>query len=216
MARVLLADSQPIFNEALEVLLLRDGKHEPVVCAPSPVEILATVRRQSIDLVLLDAGLALTGSPALLESIKAVCEETKVVLLTTRLDVNVTVAAVQAGAVGVVSKTSATRVVLRIVEVVLAGEAAIPRALLPPVLRRLVEIQRTGCESAIDRLSPREREVLALLGQGWSNRQIGDRLYISPHTARTHVQNILEKLELHTRLEAATYAMRELDMLASS
>src|SRR5512132_1883062 len=63
-------------------------------------------------------------------------------------------------------------------------------------------------EERLDRLNPRERKVLALLGRGWSNAQIGRELYISPHTVRTHVQNILQKLEMHSKLEAATFAMQ--------
>jgi RNA polymerase sigma factor (sigma-70 family) len=62
---------------------------------------------------------------------------------------------------------------------------------------------------ALNRLSPREREVLALLGRGWSNAQIGRELYISPHTVRTHVQNILVKLEMHSKLEAASLALEQ-------
>jgi RNA polymerase sigma factor (sigma-70 family) len=62
---------------------------------------------------------------------------------------------------------------------------------------------------ALNRLSPREREVLALLGRGWSNAQIGRELYISPHTVRTHVQNILQKLEMHSKLEAVSFALEQ-------
>ena len=216
MARVLLADSQPLFNEALETLLVHDGSHEAVGRASSPEEILALARQVQADLVLLDAGLGLAGKPPLIKAIADGRQDAKIVLLAPDLDVEVLVAAVQAGAVGAVSKTSGTRVVLRVIEGVLAGEAAIPRALLPQVLNRLIDGQRAGSSSALARLSPRERQVLGLLGRGWSNRQIGRELYISPHTVRTHVQNILEKLELHSRLEAATYAMRELDALSAN
>jgi two-component system nitrate/nitrite response regulator NarL len=68
--------------------------------------------------------------------------------------------------------------------------------------------QLSSPSELFNRLSPREREVLALLGRGWSNAQIGRELYISPHTVRTHVQNILQKLEMHSRLEAALSAVR--------
>jgi two-component system, NarL family, nitrate/nitrite response regulator NarL len=68
-------------------------------------------------------------------------------------------------------------------------------------------------EERLNRLSPRERKVLALLGRGWSNVQIGRELTISPHTARINVENILVKLEMDSRLEAATFAKQhELDL----
>jgi DNA-binding NarL/FixJ family response regulator len=216
MARVLLADSQPLFNEALEALLVQDGAHQAVGRCSSSGEVVALAKRVQADLILLDADLGLSGTPPLVKILAGPPTGTKVVLLAAHLDVELLVAAVQAGAVGAVDKTSGTRVVLRIVEGVLAGEAAIPRLLLPKVLRQLIDGQRAGSASALARLSPRERQVLALLGRGWSNRQIGNELFISPHTVRTHVQNILEKLELHSRLEAATYAMRELDQLIAT
>jgi len=215
MAQMLLADSQPLFNEALGMLLAQDGAHEVVARASVADEILALAQRTPADLILLDAGIGLAGNPPLVEVLVGSPLNRKVILLAATLSVEVLVTAVQLGAVGAVSKTSGTRAVLRVVEGVLAGEAAIPRSMLPEVLRRLLNDQRNGSASALQRLSQRERQVLALLGRGQSNRQIGQQLHISPHTVRTHVQNILEKLELHSRLEAATFAMRELDALAS-
>jgi DNA-binding NarL/FixJ family response regulator len=215
MARMLLADSQPLFNEALGMLLAQDGAHEVVGRASVADEILALAQRTPVDLILLDAGMGLAGDPPLVEALVGSPLNRKVVLLAATLDVEVLVTAVQVGAVGAVSKTSGTHAVLRVVEGVLAGEVAIPRSMLPEVLRRLLSDQQGGSASTLQRLSQRERQVLALLGRGQSNRQIGQHLHISPHTVRTHVQNILEKLELHSRLEAATFAMRELDALSS-
>ncbi len=215
MARVLLADSQPLFNEALETVLGRSGAHQVTGRASSEDDLESLVRSVPFDLLLIDAGLALAGRPKVLERVSSELPGVKVVALSSRPDVDVTVAALRAGAAGVVSKTSGTHVILRVVEAVLRGEAAVSRAMLGEVLRRLVDGQRTGAESALARLSARETQVLTLLGQGWSNRMIGNELYISPHTVRTHVQNILEKLGLHTRLEAATYAMRELGELTA-
>jgi RNA polymerase sigma factor (sigma-70 family) len=103
------------------------------------------------------------------------------------LEDNLGETAVAAGAPQVVGRESGTK---------LDGEDVEPRAMLPQLFRPL------------NRLSPREREVLALLGRGWSNARIGRELYISPHTVRTHVQNILQKLEMHSKLEAATFAMQ--------
>ena len=90
----------------------------------------------------------------------------------------------------------------------LDGEGVVPRAMLPQLFRRLLDMGDRASDAPLNRLSPREREVLALLGRGWSNAQIGRELYISPHTVRTHVQNILQKLEMHSKLEAATFAMQ--------
>ena len=216
MAQILLADSQPLFNEALGTLLAQDGAHEVVGRASLADEILALARRGPVDLILLDAGIGLAGSPPLVEKLVGPPLNQRVILLAALLEVDLLVTAVQVGAVGAVGKTSGAHAVLRVVQGVLAGEVAIPRSMLPEVLRRLLNDQRGGPASGLQRLSQRERQVLGLLGRGQSNRQIGQQLHISPHTVRTHVQNILEKLELHSRLEAATYAMRELDPLLAT
>jgi DNA-binding NarL/FixJ family response regulator len=115
---------------------------------------------------------------------------------------------VRSGAVGVVGKKSGTRTVLRAVQAALDGEGVVPRAMLPELFRRLLDLGERNADSPLNRLSPREREVLALLGRGWNNARIGRELFISPHTVRTHVQNILQKLEMHSKLEAATFAMQ--------
>jgi DNA-binding NarL/FixJ family response regulator len=87
------------------------------------------------------------------------------------------------------------------------GEGAVPRGMLLELARRMVSRDRTP-DSPLSRLSPRERQVLALLSKGWDNARIGRDLFISQHTVRTHIQNILEKLGMHSKLEAATFAMQ--------
>jgi RNA polymerase sigma factor (sigma-70 family) len=84
---------------------------------------------------------------------------------------------------------------------------ATPPAALPQLVRRLHDISSRTTDAPLNRLSPREREVLELLGRGWSNAQIGRELRLSPHTVRAQVENLLVKLEMHTRIEAATSAM---------
>jgi DNA-binding NarL/FixJ family response regulator len=71
-------------------------------------------------------------------------------------------------------------------------------------------VSREGTpDSPLARLSPRERQVLSLLSRGWDNPRIAQELFISQHTVRTHIQNILEKLGMHSKLEAATFAMQQ-------
>src|SRR6266571_3868848 len=142
MARVFLADCQPLFNEALEALIARDGRNEVVGQASTALQVSESVVHLKPDLVVIDA------------------------------------------------------------------EGVVPRAMLPELFRRLIDLGDRASDTPLSRLSPREREVLALLGRGWSNSRIGDELFISPHTVRTHVQNILQKLEMHSKLEAATFAMQ--------
>src|SRR4029450_4469612 len=80
--------------------------------------------------------------------------------------------------------------------------------MLPQLFRRLLDMGDRATDAPLNRLSPREREVLALLGRGWSNAQIGRELYISPHTVRAHGQNMLQKVEVYSEREAVTFAMQ--------
>jgi two-component system nitrate/nitrite response regulator NarL len=208
MARVFLADCQPLFNEALEALISRDGRNEVVGQASTAAQVSESVVHLKPDLVVLDADLGLTTRPTLVETILQDLAETKVILLAQETDIELLLLAIRSGALGVVGKKSGTQTVLRAVQAVLDGEGVVPRAMLPELFRRLIDLGDRASDTPLSRLSKREREVLALLGRGWSNSKIGDELFISPHTVRTHVQNILQKLEMHSKLEAATFAMQ--------
>lgn len=208
MARVFLADCQPLFNEALEALISRDGRNEVVGQASTVGQVSESVVHLKPDLVVLDADLGLTSRPTLVETVLQDLAETKVILLVQETDIDLLLLAIRSGALGVVGKKSGTQTVLRAVQAVLDGEGVVPRAMLPELFRRLIDLGDRASDTPLSRLSPREREVLALLGRGWSNSRIGDELFISPHTVRTHVQNILQKLEMHSKLEAATFAMQ--------
>jgi DNA-binding NarL/FixJ family response regulator len=208
MARVFLADCQPLFNEALEALISRDGSNEVVGQASTAAQVSESVVHLKPDLVVIDADLGLTSRPTLVETIVQELAETKVILLAQDTDIDLLLLAIRSGALGVVGKKSGTQTVLRAVQAVLDGEGVVPRAMLPELFRRLIDLGDRASDTPLSRLSPREREVLALLGRGWSNSKIGEELFISPHTVRTHVQNILQKLEMHSKLEAATFAMQ--------
>lgn len=208
MARVFLADCQPLFNEALEALIARDGHNEVVGQASTAAQVSESVVHLKPDLVVIDADLGLTSRPTLVETILQELADTKVILLAQDTDIDLLLLAIRSGALGVVGKKSGTQTVLRAVQAVLDGEGVVPRAMLPELFRRLIDLGDRASDTPLSRLSPREREVLALLGRGWSNSRIGDELFISPHTVRTHVQNILQKLEMHSKLEAATFAMQ--------
>ena len=208
MARVFLADCQPLFNEALEALISRDGRNEVVGQASTAAQVSESVVHLKPDLVVLDADLGLATRPTLVETILQDLAETKVILLAQETDIELLLLAIRSGALGVVGKKSGTQTVLRAVQAVLDGEGVVPRAMLPELFRRLIDLGDRASDTPLSRLSKREREVLALLGRGWSNSKIGDELFISPHTVRTHVQNILQKLEMHSKLEAGTFAMQ--------
>jgi DNA-binding NarL/FixJ family response regulator len=154
-----------------------------------------------------DAALGLEGSPNLVTRMLEASPETRVIVLGDDHDADLLLAAIRAGAAGVVGKTYGASTVLRVAGAVMEGEGAVPRGMLLELARRMVSRDRAP-DSPLSRLSPRERQVLALLSRGWDNARIGRDLFISQHTVRTHIQNILEKLGMHSKLEAATFAMQ--------
>ena len=113
MARVFLADCQPLFNEALEALITRDGTNEVVGQASAVPQIVSSVPQLKPDLFVIDAGLALSSRPTLVEKILAELPDTKVILLAQDTDIDLLLHAIRAGAVGVVGKKSGTQTVLR-------------------------------------------------------------------------------------------------------
>ena len=206
VARVLLADSQRLFTEALEALFVQDGAHTVVGRSCYADEAISLVRRLQPDLALVNADLAMEGSPALAARMLEECPDMKTLVLGDDQDLELLLGSARAGAVGVVSKTHGADTVLRAVRAALDSEAVIPRRMMLRLVHRFVN--QNGGNSPLAKLSPRERQVLALLRRGWDNTQIGAELSISPHTARTHIQNILEKLGMHSKLEVAAYAMQ--------
>jgi DNA-binding NarL/FixJ family response regulator len=113
------------------------------------------------------------------------------------------------GASGYITKDCSLAEVVDAVRSVARGDMLVPPAMLGPLLADLLERKRDHEEALLrlSRLSARERQVLALVARGKKTAEIADTLVISPETARTHVQNILQKLNVHSRLEAASFVI---------
>src|SRR4029450_1946233 len=154
MARVLLADPQPLFNEALEALFSRDDLHQVVGRCSSASDAFAQVSSLRPDLVLVDASLGLDGSPNLVARILEARPEARVIVLGDDHDADLLLAAIRAGAAGVVGKTYGASTVLRVAGAVLEGEGAVPRAMLLELARRMAARDRTS-EQALGRGSSR-------------------------------------------------------------
>src|SRR5215211_3663251 len=137
MARVLLADSQPLFNEALEALFSRGDAHQVVGRCSSATDAFAHLSSLRPDLVLVDASLGLEGSPNLVTRILEARPEARVIVLGDDHDADLLLAAIRAGAAGVVGKTYGASTVLRVAGAVLEGEGAVPRAMLLELARRV-------------------------------------------------------------------------------
>lgn len=156
-----------------------------------------------------------TGSPdaagtSELTALLAATPELRTVILAERDDPRLAAAALQAGASGWVAKDCSLSRLLQVLRGVLRGETHLPPALLTGVLRELTTTRRhrTESEQLVSLLTPREHEVLRCMVGGLGRKAVAERLFLSPHTVRTHMQNVLGKLGVHSTLAAVALARR--------
>ena len=149
-----------------------------------------------------------TGAEAT-RAIKARWPAARVVMLTALNDDETILESIQAGADGYLTKDRAVEDVVSAVRAANAGETLLPRSVIVGIAQRVAAARDRGAErQPIEPLTPRELEVLRALTEGLSTPEICERLFIAPNTLRTHVQNIMGKLRVHSKLEAVAFALR--------
>jgi len=207
---ILLADKQALFRDALRLALDRENDLNVVATVGDGIRAVSEVKRLLPDIAILTAELpgcdGLTATRLITEHVP----DCKVLVLTAVEDDRVLVEALEAGASGYLSKQSGLIDLVSAVHSVLRSETLVPPRMLSAAFARLIGHRREQ-DSALrllDRLTARQREVLRLLADGAGNDAIAAELSISPDTARTHIQMIIKKLEVHSRLEAAVFVTR--------
>lgn len=207
--RVVLADGCALHRCALaDALDAADGV-SVVGVAVDGWEAVETVRRVRPDVVLADLELPGLDGVEACAAVKSTGTGVHVVLVSGTTDHDVLLAAVEAGVDGYVTKEAGLSVLVDAVRRVGRGEAVVPPLMLGGLLRSLIVRNRKADQAMrlFMRLTRRERDVLELLVDGCDHAAVADILVISPQTARTHIQNVIQKLEVHSRLEAAALAV---------
>jgi DNA-binding NarL/FixJ family response regulator len=200
-SRVLVVVGHAVFADALALALDADAEIEVVDAVSSVNDALAAATSLRPDVILVDHGLRDGRALSFVTALRERAPRTKVILLTGRSDDRLAVGAVEAGCSGLVGRDRRLPDLVRAVKAAQAGDGQFSPAVLASVLERAEAVRSTP-------LTSREREVLDLVAQGRTNRQIAEQLTLSLHTIRNHVQSILRKLGAHSKLEAVAVASR--------
>ena len=206
--RVLLVDDHQLLTGSLAAVLAREPDME-VVGEASTVAEAKSLARERLDVVLMDYRLPDGTGAEATRAIKARWPACRVVMLTAVNDDETILESIQAGADGYLTKESAVDEVVSAVRAANAGETLLPHSVIMGIAARVVAARdKTVERRQIEPLTPRELEVLKALTEGLSTPEICERLFIAPNTLRTHVQNIMGKLRVHSKLEAVAFAIR--------
>lgn len=204
--KVFLADDHPVVRQGLRTFLESRPGIEVVGEAGDGETAVTEVERLRPDVVLMDLVMPGGGGLSAIRRMREQAPDTRVVVLTSFASDDQVIPAVQAGAAGYLLKDVEPSGLEAAIRLVHDGEALLD----PQVARQVMEqVAHPAPGGDLASLTPREREVLELLGRGMSNRELADTLVVSEKTVKTHVSNILMKLGVHDRTQAALLAVRE-------
>ncbi len=210
MARILIVDDAELFREALKAAFTQEGFHVVGVAADAMAGI-DLAREHEPDLVMLDLLMPGMSGLEVVGTIQKESPRSRVVLLTTSESAEDLLAAIKAGASGYLTKDTPLPRLASAMRDVLDGGAAVSPAMGGKLFSALRDILRHNGSMSARRpeLTGREVEILGMVGEGKTSKEIADVLYISENTVRNHVRNILDKLGMKSRFEAVNWAYRE-------
>jgi DNA-binding NarL/FixJ family response regulator len=210
--RVLVVDDHALFRRGLEMVLEQEPDIEVVGEASDGAEALEQAIETTPDVVLMDVRMPRRGGIDACTAIKDAVPSTKIIMLTISDEEADLYDAIKAGAMGYLLKEISIEEVASAIRAVHGGQSLISPSMASKLLNEFASmIKRTDERQQVPtpRLTDREMEVLRLVAKGLNNRDIAKQLYISENTVKNHIRNILEKLQLHSRMEAVVYAVRE-------
>jgi two-component system response regulator NreC len=210
MIRLLLVDDHEVVRSGLRMLLEGEGDVEIVGESGTASEAINAVSSIKPDVVLMDIGLPDMSGITATEEIKRLWPEVAVVSLTIHEGEEYFFKMLEAGASGYVPKRAAPEELLTAIRVAASGEVYLYPSLAKLLVKDFISgDSKSGNEDTLNGLTPRENEVLGYLAEGDSNAEIARTLYISPKTVARHRENIMKKLNLHSRTELVRYAIRK-------
>ena len=210
--RVLVVDDHALFRRGLEMVLAQEPDIDVVGEASDGSEAVDKAGDLLPDIVLMDVRMPRRSGIEACRAIKDVAPSARIIMLTISDEEADLYEAVKAGATGYLLKEISIDEVADAIRAVAGGQSLISPSMASKLLTEFAAMAKRGAERPpvpAPRLTERELEVLRLVARGMANRDIARELFISENTVKNHVRNILEKLQLHSRMEAVVYAVRE-------
>ncbi len=210
--KILLIEDNRILRDGIKAIINREKDLQIVASSAGNQDTLLQARRIKPHMVLIDLGLRNESGLSVVVSLTKVLPDVKIIgmgLIPSQLDI---IELVEAGAAGFILKDATIEDVLSTIRAVARGIKILPPLLTESLFTHVVDYAlRKGKGKLPDalRMTKREREIVVLIAEGLSNKEIAQRLNLSTYTVKSHVHNILEKMALHSRLEIATYSYRE-------
>jgi RNA polymerase sigma factor (sigma-70 family) len=209
MVKILLADDHKIVRDGLRDLLSQQTNIQVVGEADNGRITVQTARELSPDLVIMDITMPELNGIEATRQIKTMNPDTKIIALSMHSDKRFISEIFKAGASGYLLKESAFEELIKAIRAVMRNQTYIRPQIASQMLKEYLNLTNMDNTSVFSILSPREREVLQLLAEGKSTKEIADNLNVSVKTIETHRQQIMEKLNIHNIAELTKYAIRE-------
>jgi DNA-binding NarL/FixJ family response regulator len=215
LIRIVVADDHPIFRDGLRKLLTLEADFRVVAEARDGKEVLEVLDEHQPDILLLDLKMPGVDGLTALQKLQNSRTKTKVIVLTASEDKNQFVQAMKFGTCGIVLKQTATDFLIKSIRRVHAGEIWLDSHTTAAVMRQFSSAMESTPLGGLDRdrdrspLSQREREIVVLVAQGFKNKEMAEKMFISEQTVKNHLHNIFDKLGVSDRLELALYAIHQ-------
>lgn len=208
---ILIIDDHPLFREGLKTIVERDKRFKVVGEAGNGREGLKMARLLKPDLSVVDISLPDINGVQVTTEMRAQLPDTKIMIVSMHSKIDYIAEAFQAGATGYVAKDSASDRLIQGIESVLKGEYFLDSSVSHQVVEKLMKFPVKDAkitDADYGSLTPREQEVMRLLAEGSTPKEIADKLCISPKTVENHRANIMKKLGIHSTMELVRYAAR--------
>ena len=211
--KIVIADDHPIVRDGLRRLLSLESDVDIVGEAGDGRQVLEVVQAKDPDVLLLDLRMPNLDGLGALQTLQQTNRRTRVIILTASEDKNEFVQAMKLGCSGIVLKQTAPDLIIKSIRKVFNGEIWLDSHTTAAVMRQFAAPGEGGSSNGKQRerspLSTREREIVALVAQGYKNKEMAEKMFISEQTVKNHLHNIFDKLGVSDRLELALYAIHK-------